>query len=788
MKISLEWLKKYIDLKDMDPEDIANKLSLSGTEVSEIMYPWDYIDSVVIGKIIQIDEHPNADKMVVCKVDVGVGIIQIVTADTSVNEGDVIPTILPGGNLKDIKMKARKLRGVESEGMFISLAEFDLEDESSGVYRFEEEFPIGIEAKKALGLDDAVLDIEVTANRGDCLSIVGIARELSAIFDKEINMEIPKTEWGNEDVFSIRIDDSGCYRYTGLILDNVKIKDSPVWLRKRLIASGLRPINNVVDITNYVLLLTGHPVHAFDLSLLGSDEIVVRHAEKNEKMVLLDDTEIDLKEDDLLITNGKEPVALAGIMGGLNSGIKNDTKSVLLEVACFDPIRIRKTCRRLGISSDSSYRFERGVDTRNNEEVMSLLTSLMKELADAKPKSLLYDEGNPKEEVKVHLRKWFVDQTLGTVVPIKEIERILISLGFKIEEKGDGWDVISPSYRFDIEQEIDLVEEVGRIYGYDKVPETLPRILPLANGEPKDFKDSFKIRRLLNAHSFDEIISYGFINPDNVLAIQPGFNELIHILNPLSNELSVMRPSLMYGVLDSIAYNFRRQNKDVKLFEIGHVFNKVGSKYDEKEKVCFASIGKINADDYSDKRDVNFYSMKGVIEDTFNYLFLEPEYVSSNKKFLENRSSADIIIREEEVGYFGLLNEELTRNFFNLKNCEIYIAELNLSRLLKKKKPKVSKPEISQFPRVFRDLSLLMKKSISYSTLIEEINNCKVKELSDISVIDVYNGKGIPEGYYSLTIRLTFESMKKTLTEKAINKSMERIQNTVKGLDIQLRE
>jgi phenylalanyl-tRNA synthetase beta chain len=788
MKISLEWLKEYIDLKGKEPEEISSKLSLSGTEVSEIIYPWDYIDNVVVGKIIQIDDHPNAERMVVCKVDVGIGIIQIVTADTSVEEGDVIPTILPGGNINDVKMKKKKLRGVESNGMFISLAEFGLEDESSGVYRYEEEFPIGVDAKVTLGINDAVLDIEVTANRGDCLSILGISRELSAIYDKKVEMKIRGVEWGNKDEFSIKIEDSGCYRYTALIMENVQIKDSPIWLKRRLIASGLRPINNVVDITNYVLLLTGHPIHAFDLSLLNSNEIVVRHAKKDEKMILLDESEIDLIEEDLLITNGKEPVALAGIMGGLNSGIKDDTKTILLEVACFDPIRVRKTCRRLGISSDSSYRFERGVDTANNEDVMSLLVSLMNELSGAVPRSILYDEGKPKDVVEVHLRKWFVDQILGIVVPIAEIERILKSLGFKIKEKGDGWDVIAPSYRFDIEQEIDLVEEIGRIYGYDKVPNELPRILPQANGEPKEFKDSFKIRRMMSAHSYNEIVTYGFMNPEIIKAIQSQYNEQISVLNPLSNELSVMRPSLIYGVLDSVAYNFKRQNKDVKLFEIGHTFNKIGSRYNETEKLCFATTGKINEYDYSDKRNENFYSIKGVIEDIFKYLSLEPEYINSNKGFLEKRSSANIIISDEEVGYFGLFDEEITKDKYNLKNCEIYIAELNLGRLLNKKKPKVIKPEISQFPRVFRDFSLLMNKNLTFEKMKKEILSCGIKDLADISVIDIYNGKGISEGYYSLTIRFTFESMKKTLTEKAINKNMERIRNAITGLDVQLRE
>ena len=547
----------------------------------------------------------------------------------------------------------------------------------------------------------------------------------------------------------------------------------------------MRPINNVVDITNYVMLETGHPVHAFDLKNVETDSIVVRNAAAGEKMTLLNGNEIALTENDVLITNGKTPLALAGIMGGLESGISENTRTVLLEVAAFDPITIRKSARRLGISTDASYRFERGVDSENLAVVIERLGCLLEELAEGTAASEVFDVGSPRENVRIHLRKWYVDRILGTVVPLNRIETILASLGFKLKETGDGWIVECPPHRFDIYQEIDLIEEIGRIYGYEHIKGVLPRILPLGGGKPDSLKRSEKLRNLMEAHGFDEILTYGFINPETIEKLDKE-QEYVQLRNPLSLDMAAMRPSIIYGLLESASYNYRRQNKDLRFYEIGKVFD--AEPISERTVIGFLSTGRKNPDDYTDDRRTDFYSMKGVVVDLFYYLGLENDFRPSTEKFLEKRAAADVYVAGQKVGYFGVFNTELADGLYDMKTCEVFVGQLDLNRIEEirngSKKP-VTK--ISPFPRVFRDLSFLVPLGMTYDRIEAAINNAETKDVAEIAVADVYRGKGIPEGYSSLTITVSFESFSGTLTDERVNRSVSRIIDAVGKLGATLR-
>ncbi|AKI98144.1 phenylalanine--tRNA ligase subunit beta [Kosmotoga pacifica] len=785
MRISVEWLNEYIDLSDKSVIELANMLSLSGTEVERIDFPWNYIEGAFTGRIESVEEHPDADNLVVTRVRVGEKVHQIVTADKTVKTGEYVAVILAGGRLWDLEIKNRKFRGVNSEGMFLSLEELKLEEKSERIFRFPNSVETGKDVREVLKLDSPVIEVELTANRGDCLSVIGIGREFRAIFRRELKLPQADIEENPEEEIEISIE-KGCNRYTALLIDNVKIKDSPLWLKRRLLAAGLRPINNIVDITNYVMLETGHPVHAFDADLIGGNRIVVRRAKNGERLTLLDGKEVELIENDLLITNGEEPLALAGIMGGLKSGISPDTKKVLLEVAVFDPVTIRKTARRLGISTDSSYRFERGVNPSDSFYVIKRLASLIMELSGGTIVSRITSVGISPEKKTLHLKKWFVDKVLGTVVPINEIESILNYLGFETKEAGDGWEVTVPPYRYDITQEIDLVEEIGRIYGYDKIPSLLPRIISGEENVPREIKEIRKLRRALTAFGFDEVINYSFVNPEKLKKVFEEFKPPM-LQNPLSLDLSAMRPSLLFGLLETASYNFRRQNKDLKVFEIGKVFKK-GDSIDEHLSVAFLAMGKENANDYTDKRMVSPYTFKGTIEGILQLYGVEYNFKEPSETWLERRAAADIYVNDRKVGYFGVFDTVLADRFFEIKGQDIFVAELNVELLTQFQRPIMRTAVISPFPRVFRDLSLLVPYDLSFDEVKKTIMRNAGDYLTSVSVIDVYKGKGIPEGVRSITVTLTFESSQSTLTDEQVSESVENIVTALKNTGVKLRE
>ncbi len=542
MNISRNWISEYIDLKD-DTDNLVDKIKLHSTNVESVEKLGEGIKGVIVGRILEIKDHPDADKIVICKVDVGDKTLQILTADKSVKVNDLIPVAIDGAVLAgNFKIKSRKMRGIMSEGMMCSLEELGLEEKSEYVYKIPDDIDPGTDFVEYLRLKDDIIDIEIFPNRPDLLSYLGVASEFVAI-DAAENLgypEIIKVEKGEG--FPVYIEYEGCKRYSALVVEDVEVKPSPAWLVKKLATAGIRSINNIVDITNYVLLETGHPVHAFDMDLIG-DKIVVRKAEKGEKVVLLDEKEYEMNGTETLITDGEKILALGGIMGGQDSGINENTKSVLLEVAYFDPVNIRKSARYHKISSDSSYRFERGVDPNDAEFVMGRLAYLIKELANGKVSPVMTDVYPQYIEPKqIFIRSSYVNERLGVTIKEEKIKEILDKLGFKSEKVENGFKVTVPTRRPDITEEIDLVEEIGRIYGYHNIPSVLPQN-NLIGGISDYIKFREKVSEVMRLNGYNEAFTFAFMD-NSRMWLKEGE---VFLSNPISSELGTMRPLLVYG-------------------------------------------------------------------------------------------------------------------------------------------------------------------------------------------------------------------------------------------------
>jgi phenylalanyl-tRNA synthetase beta chain len=765
LRLSINWLKDFVNI-EKSAEEIAEKLSLTGTNVEEIINPFDVEGKIVVGKVIDVEKHPDADKLIVCKVDVGDQIKTILTGDLSVSKGDTVPVALEGARLFDLKIVPRKMRGILSEGMMCSLQELGLEEKSSGVYKFKEEVQPGTDVVEYFGLKDKVLDIEITPNRPDCLSVIGIAREVSAIYDVDLNLKIKNIEGKEKFPVEIKIESDGCYRYTARVIRNVTVKESPMWLKKRLIAAGLRPINNIVDITNYVMLETGHPVHAFDLK--NVPKIVVKDAKGGEEVLLLDENKYKLLGGEVLITDGEKILALGGVMGGEESGVKDDTKDILLEVAMFDPVRIRKTSKAHGIITDSSYRFERGVDPNDAIYVINRLTELILELSGGTPTDILDLYPRKIDRTEIDFDFNFTNKVVGENIEEDVQKKILGRLGFEVE----GNKVFVPTYRyFDVTRPIDLVEEISRIYGMEKIESEPFRILINSNSRSKNQKLRYKLKDALKAEGFLEAMNLSFVSNDIVGKWNfTGFS--VRISNPINEEMAVMRPSLLYGLLDSLSYNYKRQNRDVKLFEVGKVFIEENGQPKDVEKLAFVATGRINKRDYTDQRMIDFYTFKGYIENLAEEFNLKFEFEPAEVEGFVPTRCARILLNGQEIGVMGMLDDEMMDKFYDVKD-EVYALEISTQPLYENYVEVPEYRESSQFPSVRRDVSLLVPNDFLMGKVIEGLYKYKYVEEAGIS--DVYTGKGIEEGYKSVTVYCVFRAEDKTLSEDEVNKIWEKI-------------
>ena len=800
MKISYKWLSDYIDIPYSEIE-LSDKLTMAGIEVEDIEKPGAIPDGIIVGEILERNPHPKADKLSVCTVSNGKEELQVVCGAPNCNPGVKTALATIGTIFKDnqgeFKIKKSNLRGVKSFGMMCSAKELGLEGGHDGIVEFSSDKETGIPVTDFIKTD-TIYEVEVTPNRPDWLSHWGVARDLVALTDE--NLKFPKFEKPvasqNDATYAKNISVENkdlCPRYTARVIRGIKVEDSPKWMQDKLIAIGLRPINNIVDITNFVLHELGQPLHAFDLAKLANETIIVRNAQPAEKFITLDGKEIELAERHLVIADAEKPVALAGVMGGENSGVTETTVDILVESAMFAAANIRSTSRELHISSDSSFRFERGTDYKMCETASDRAVQLILELAGGELVTELIDiKQYEYQSHSVEANYKSITKLIGTDISNEEILSIFEKLSFKITDKTDeGCVVTPPSFRLDIHREADLVEEVARIYGLDKLPIEIVRAV---SGGPLT-KDSYAkleaARNQLIGLGLFECMNYSMVEK-KVGLVDARFAEddIVKLKNPLSLDMEIMRPSLLGNMQETVNRNISRGNHNLALFEIGNVFcgNRELFK-EERLEAVIAVTGAKQPERFSDERKVeyDFYDLKGLLES-----WMEKRRIKSfSFKKTDNANfakgvCAELIVNNKPIAVFGKAAKSFTKGMRN--KSDLYIAIIQISPLLKVKEKSVLFEQISQFPSTTRDVAFVADSSIEHSNVVEFIRKSKVKNLESITLFDIFEDDSLGDNKISMAYSMTFRHAERTLTDKEVNKSYEQIRkNLESGLNIELR-
>lgn len=766
MYVAFSWLKEFVDL-DCDINEFVEKMTMSGTKVETVKKIGDKIDSIITGKILEIKNHPNADKLVITKVDIGEKILQIVTAAKNIFVGAIVPVAVHNSTLADgTKIKKSKLRGELSEGMFCSIEELGFnksqypESPDNGIYIFDDNVKIGQDVRPILELTEDVIDFEITSNRPDCLSILGIAREAAATFNKQLTHPVCENLSIGTNNFDIEIKDNNlCKRYMAQEIEDIKIEPSPQWMRHRLISCGINPINNIVDITNYVMLETGQPLHAFDAENISQNKIIVRTS-KNESITTLDDTVRNFDNEMLVITDPEKILAIAGVMGGQSSKINSDTKKILIESANFDAYNIRCTSKKLKLRTDASMRYEKCIDPNLTEFAMARVIYLIKKLNCGKISSQtldIYPVKKMPRQIKLNPNK--INQLLGTNISEQEMIQILS----KIELKTQNNLIEIPTFRNDIENDADIAEEVLRFYGYDKINSTLPATNTIGKKNKSQIIND-KIKEIMIAQGGYEIKSFSFESPKVFEKCLMENQDAVKISNPLGEEFSIMRTNTINSMMQALSLNFNKKNDEVILFELGKVYEKNNNDLPiENQILTIGAYGKIN-----------FLNIKGVIDKLFSKLKINNyDFKIGQEKFLHPYRQTKIFIGENEIGFLGEVHPKVTKNY-DIKS-KVCIATINLKHVyentifIKKFKP------LAKFPAVYRDICVIADKDISAKNLSDTIYKCSTDILEDVKLFDVYEGKQIEDGKKSLAYKLIFRSNSKTLTEDEINSVMKKI-------------
>jgi len=780
MKASISWLQKYVDIQTDIPA-LINTLTMLGLEVEGVERPYAFLDSVKVAQIESISPHPSADRLRCCKVNTGSEILSIVCGAPNAKEGMVVPlatigTTMPNGVL----IAATHLRGEPSNGMLCSASELGLEEKTNGLLELDSSFPLGISLGEALCLNDIVLDVSITPNRPDCLSMIGLARELAA--NKKTSLRFPEIKLvgaklpSPKNIVTIEKPDI-CPRYVAQVLENIEIGHSPSWMQNLLRAVGIRPINNVVDITNFVMMEMGQPLHAFDYDRLHENRIVVKTASDNMKFTTLDGKTHSLTKEMLLICDGKEPIAIAGVMGGLDSEISFQTKRVLIESAYFHPTSVRKTARKLGIKTEAAHRYERGIDPELPLKALHRTVSLLIELADAKPVTAVIDV-NPKPHmpVVISLTTEKTNRLLGTQLTDSEIKELLESIEFTVSGKNSPFKVSPPSFRVDVSIEEDLIEEIARLYGYDHIVETLPCGAYHTEPDPV-FSIREKSKEMFQGFGFSEVINYCFIH--NSFCDQLCFSEkderrkIIPVLNPISEDLSVMRTSLLPGLLLTTQRNIAQQIRDVKIFETGKVFLSNGKDVLPTEIEMIAALwsgAKASPSWHEKQTETDFFDIKGVLEAYFISLKIaDIRYVSTsheNLSWTKAGFSADIMWKDFMIGQVGQINPK-TLAYFDIKQ-PAFAFELNLNTLSGKLSKTQAKASEVRYPSSSRDITLILNQTIFVQEVFDLILGLQEPLVDDVFLFDVYEGGSIGKDKRSLSFRITYRSTIGTLEEKDI--------------------
>ena len=804
MNTSLSWIKTYVPDLDVTAQEYTDAMTLTGTKVEGFTELDADLDKIVIGQIDKIEKHPDADKLIICQVNIGTESVQIVTGAPNVKEGDKVPVVLDGGRVAGghdgkmtpggIKIKKGKLRGVESFGMMCSIEELGSTREmypeapEYGIYIFPEDAVVGESAVKALGLDDVVFEYEITSNRVDCYGVLGIAREAAATFQKKFCPPIVEVKENDEkasDYVKVTVEDPElCPRYCARVVKNVKIGPSPKWMQRCLASNGIRPINNLVDITNYVMEEFGQPMHAYDLDTIANQEIVVRRAGKDEKFVTLDGQERIMDENVLMICDGEKAVGIAGIMGGENSMITDDVKTVLFEAACFDGTSIRLSSKRIGLRTDASGKFEKGLDPNNAQAAIDRACQLMEELGAGEVVGGMVDVcSETREPSRVKFEPEKINKLLGTSLTKEEMIDYLGRVELAYDEKTD--EIVAPTFRQDIHCNADVAEEVARFYGYDKIPMTLP------TGEATTGKLPFKLRiqevarDIAEYCGFSEGMSYSFESPKvfDKLCIpeDSDLRKVITISNPLGEDYSIMRTSTLNGMLASLSTNYNRRNKDVRLYELGNIYLPkslpVTELPDERTMFTLGMYGK-----------GDFFDMKGVCEEFFEKIGMKKKVTydpNSGKPFLHPGRQANMIYEGKVVGYLGEVHPAVADNYSIGEKA--YIAVINILDVLEFAGFNHKYTGIAKYPAVTRDLSLVVPHAVLAGQIEEIFDQRGGNILESYQLFDIYEGAQIEKGFKSMAYSLVFRAHDKTLGENEISAAMKKIMNGLNGLGIELR-
>ena len=789
MLISLNWLKQYVDLKE-NIEEIANALTMIGQEVEAIEIQGENLENVVIGQIVEYGQHPNSDRLTLLKVNVGEDEpLQIICGATNHKLNDKvvvakIGAVLPG----DFKIKKSKIRDVESFGMLCSDEELGFAEKSDGILILPEDAPIGQEYREYLKLNDVIFELEITPNRPDCLSHIGIAREVAAYYNRKVKypiVDINETIESINTLIKVNIEDKDrCKRYMGRMIKNVKIAESPEWLKTRIRAMGLNPINNVVDITNFVMFEYNQPMQDFDIDKLKGN-INVRATKENEEIITLDGVERVLKNGELVIADDEKAIAIAGIIGGKGTQIEDTTKNIFLEVAHFTADNIRRTSRELGIFTDSSYRNERGLDIQNLDVVIDRAASLISEVAGGEILCDVIDryiEKPEKTEISLNLEK--LNKFIGKELSYDEVGKILTSLDIEIKSMGDAsMLLVPPSHREDLKRPADIYEEVIRMYGFDNIEAKMPEMNIKSGEENINFRVSSIIRNILREMGLNEIINYSFI-PKFTKEIFNFGEEIIEIKNPLSEDMAIMRPTLLYSLLTNVRDNLNRNQTDLKLFEISKTFRNLGEAKDglaiEELKIGMALSGREDKNLWNQgKGTYNFYDLKGYIEFLLEKLNITKYSLMRLKdNNFHPGASAEIKIGEDIIGVFGELHPNLI-NYFGIKREKVFFAEFNLTKMMKYMKIKVNYESISKYPEVLRDLAITLDRGVLVGEMIKEIKK-KVNLIEKIDIFDVYSGEKIEEGKKSVAMSIVLRDKNRTLTDEDIDNAMKNILTLIK--------
>ena len=778
MLVSYNWLKQYTNVED-NANALAEKITRGGIEVEGVEYLAEEISNVVVGYVVSKEKHPDAEKLNVCQVNVGEEEnLQIVCGAPNVDAGQCVIVAKVGAKLPGIKIKKAKLRGVESQGMICSLAELGLsksvvpKNYQEGIYVFETEQELGSDVVEVLGLNDYILDLSITPNRADALSIRGLTYELGALYNNKVDFnDVEKEENYEATSLQVAIESDSCRNYVGQVVKNVEVKSSPLWLQTRLMNSGIRPINNIVDITNYVLLEFGQPMHAFDKDLVG-DKIVVRDAKEGEVLETLDGEERKLQTTDLVITDGTRAIALGGVMGGKNTEVSEETKNIILESAYFNPTSVRRTSAAHGLRSDSSARFEKGIDPNMQKAALARAVELILELCPNAVVESSVGVVNKVDDKVVEITTSYINNYLGIILSTEEIVAILEGLSFKVEASGEDLVVKVPTRRPDISIKQDLVEEVIRIYGYDNLASTLPKFSKTTKGgltySQRMVRD---LRAVYASLGFNDTINYSLVSEEEATQYTLEDHHKVRLLMPMTETHSTLRQSLIPGLLNTVQYNVARKQKDLKLLEIGRVFFGSGDDNIQPKETVYLSAA-LTGEERSTKwlkesSTLDFFAAKGYLEVVFERLGLE-EKVTYKKSTLEGMHPgrfAEVYLGEKRIGFIGEVHPQVADK---LGLNTTYVFEINLDEVISEGKVKPKYEEVTKYPEITRDIAMLVDVKDEYQNIYNVVESVNSKLITKVELFDLYVGAELLVGKKSLALTITYSDKQKTLTDEEV--------------------